>query len=64
MPSIVPPVPLQRWQRPSKTEENLPWAQIQVIDLSTFEAPGRKLELAEQLRDAVSERVLSARNKY
>lgn len=56
MPSIVPlePPALPKWNRPSKTNENLDWADIKIIDLSRFDEPGQKQELAEQLRDAVS----------
>ncbi|KAJ9604856.1 hypothetical protein H2200_010971 [Cladophialophora chaetospira] len=47
------PPPLRRWERPSQTTHDLPWADIKVIDLSTFDNPGGKEILAEQLRDAV-----------
>lgn len=47
-------VPLRKWQRPSKTKVDLPWADIQLIDISNFDAPGEKERLAEQLRKAVS----------
>lgn len=46
-------LPLPRWQRPAKTTEDLPWAEIKVLDLSTFDAPGGKQKLAEELREAV-----------
>lgn len=52
MPSIAPP-PLAKWERPSKTTEQLDWADIKVIDISRFEEPGEKQRLAEELRDAV-----------
>ncbi|KIV77956.1 hypothetical protein PV11_09729 [Exophiala sideris] len=45
--------PLRRWERPSKTAHQLDWADIKVIDISTFDEPGGKEKLAEQLRDAV-----------
>lgn len=44
---------LPKWQRPQKTKENLPWADIKVLDLSKFDQPGGKHELAEELRQAV-----------
>lgn len=47
------PVPLRKWQRPSKTQVDLPWADIQLIDITNFDAPGEKERLAEQLRKAV-----------
>ena len=56
MPSAtrVEPVPLRKWQRPSKTTVDLPWADIQLNDISNFDSPGEKERLAEQLRKAVS----------
>jgi hypothetical protein len=56
MPSAVSPdsLPLPKWKRPGKTNEELDWADIKVIDLSTFNSPGGKEKLAEELRDAVS----------
>ncbi|KAF2715734.1 2OG-Fe(II) oxygenase superfamily protein [Pleomassaria siparia CBS 279.74] len=55
MPSAVTPepLPLPKWKRPGKTNEDLDWADIKVIDLSTFDDPGGKHKLAEELRDAV-----------
>lgn len=55
MPSAVTPElePLPRWKRPGKTNEELEWAEIKVIDLSIFDEPGGKQKLAEDLRDAV-----------
>jgi gibberellin 2-oxidase len=56
MPSAVSPdsLPIPKWKRPGKTNEDLDWADIKVIDLSTFNNPGGKEKLAEELRDAVS----------
>lgn len=53
MPSTIPTDPLPKWQRPSPTKHNLPWADIAIIDLSTFDKAGGKEKLAEELRDAV-----------
>lgn len=56
MPSALSPseaLPLPKWQRPAKTSHDLPWADIKVLDLSTFDEPGGKEKLAEELRDAV-----------
>ncbi|KAF2124933.1 2OG-Fe(II) oxygenase superfamily protein [Dothidotthia symphoricarpi CBS 119687] len=55
MPAAVLPDPptIPRWKRPGKTTENLDWADIKIIDLSTFDEPGGKQKLAEELRDAV-----------
>jgi hypothetical protein len=55
MPAIVNPEPpvISKWKRPVKTNEELEWADIKVIDLSKFDEPGGKSELAEELRDAV-----------
>lgn len=47
-------LPLPPWERPAKTTHDLPWADIKVLDLSIFHAPGGKEKLAEELRDAVS----------
>lgn len=46
-------LPLPRWERPPKTTQDLPWADIKVLDLSTFDVPGGKQKLAEELREAV-----------
>lgn len=46
---------LPKWKRPAKTTEDLPWADIAVIDISTYDTPGGKQKLAEQLRKAVHE---------
>jgi hypothetical protein len=56
MPSKVPldSLAIPKWNRPGKTSEDLDWAEIKVIDLSTFDEPGGKEKLAEELRDAVS----------
>lgn len=58
MPSAVPThdgVPaLSKWQRPAKTSQDLPWADIKVIDMSKYDQPGGKQHLADVLREAVS----------
>ena len=56
MPSAVSPepLPLPKWERPAPTNEELQWADIAVIDISTFDEPGEKERLAEKLRYAVS----------
>lgn len=55
MPSAISPEPvsLPKWQRPAKTKHELPWADIAVIDISKFDQPGGKKQLAEELRQAV-----------
>jgi hypothetical protein len=55
MPSATRPEPpaIPKWKRPGKTSEDLDWADISIIDLSTFDEPGGKQKLAEDLRDAV-----------
>ena len=45
---------ISHWKRPEKTTADLPWADIKVIDLSTYDLPGGKEQLAEDLREAVS----------
>ncbi|KAM0283169.1 hypothetical protein ACHAQH_002651 [Verticillium albo-atrum] len=45
MPSAVQPerpLTLPQWNRPEKTKEELPWADIKIIDLSKFDQPGGK----------------------
>jgi isopenicillin N synthase-like dioxygenase len=55
MPSAVTPEPptIPKWKRPEHTTEQLDWADIKTIDLSTFNSPGVKQRLAEELKDAV-----------
>jgi hypothetical protein len=48
------PPPLPKWQRPAKTTDNLPWADIIVLDMSKYDLPGGRHVLAEELRHAVS----------
>lgn len=42
------------WTRPEKTSEELELAELPVIDLSLFDEPGGKQQLAKQLYDAVT----------
>ncbi|CAG8958446.1 hypothetical protein HYFRA_00011123 [Hymenoscyphus fraxineus] len=53
MPPAVPTDDLPKWERPAPTKFDLPWAEVVVIDLSTFDEPGGKERLAEELRYAV-----------
>ncbi|KAI9708665.1 MAG: hypothetical protein M1820_003883 [Bogoriella megaspora] len=54
MPSAVPQdIPLPKWAYPEKTKYDLAWADLSVIDLSSYDEPGGKERLAEQLRQAV-----------
>ncbi|CAG9955873.1 unnamed protein product [Clonostachys rosea f. rosea IK726] len=46
---------IKPWKRPEVTKENLDWAELPKIDLSKFDAPGGKQELAESLYKAVTE---------
>lgn len=52
MPSALP-LELLLWKRPAKTKANLDWADISVIDISSFDEPGGKERLANELRNAV-----------
>lgn len=45
---------IKTWARPSKTSEDLEWADLPKIDLSLFDQPGGKQELAKHLLDAVT----------
>ncbi|XDG02756.1 hypothetical protein ABKA04_002371 [Annulohypoxylon sp. FPYF3050] len=47
-------IPIKPWSRPAKTSEKLEWAELPKIDLSLFDNPGGKQELARQLYDAVT----------
>lgn len=42
------------WSRPEPTREELDWAPLVEIDLSLFDQPGGKEQLAKQLHDAVT----------
>lgn len=42
------------WSRPPQTSEKLDWAPLTTIDLSRFDEPGGKQDLAKQLYDAVT----------
>ncbi|KAG7039539.1 gibberellin 2-oxidase [Colletotrichum scovillei] len=60
-PSAVSPPPsntdkllVKPWSRPQPTKEDLDWAPLTIIDLSRFDEPGEKQELAKQLYDAIS----------
>ncbi|KAL1892011.1 hypothetical protein Sste5346_007355 [Sporothrix stenoceras] len=48
------PVLVKPWSRPAVTKEDLQWADLPKIDLSKFEQPGGKEELARDLYDAIS----------
>lgn len=47
-------IPIKPWSRPQPTTADLEWATLPKIDLSRFDEPGGKQELASQLYDAVS----------
>jgi hypothetical protein len=47
-------IPIKAWSRPQPTTEDLDWAPLPKIDLSRFDEPRGKQELASQLYDAVS----------
>lgn len=42
------------WNRPKQTSEELDWAELPKLDLSRFDEPGGKQELASQLHDAIT----------
>ena len=55
MPSAVPKqIPLPQWIPPAKTQNDLLWADLSVVDLSFYDEPGGKQRLANQLKEAVS----------
>ncbi|KAF5500407.1 Aldehyde dehydrogenase [Colletotrichum siamense] len=60
-PSAVSPPPtttgtllVKPWSRPQETKEDLDWAPLTTIDLSRFDEPGGKQDLAKQLYDAIT----------
>ncbi|KAJ8116790.1 hypothetical protein OPT61_g1873 [Boeremia exigua] len=55
MPSAIQPDPpsIPGWERPERTTKQLDWADIKIIDLSTFDSPGGKQRLADELKEAV-----------
>ncbi|KAF5498733.1 Aldehyde dehydrogenase [Colletotrichum fructicola] len=60
-PSAVSPLPsstgtllVKPWSRPQETKEDLDWAPLTTIDLSRFDEPGGKQDLAKQLYDAIT----------
>jgi hypothetical protein len=55
------PPAIAKWKRPEHTTEKLDWADIKIIDLSTFDEPNGKQKLAEELRDAVIRTLLRYR---
>lgn len=42
------------WSRPKPTTEDLDWAELPKIDLSRFDEPGGKQQLASHLYDAIT----------
>ncbi|KAJ5090234.1 hypothetical protein N7532_008918 [Penicillium argentinense] len=53
-PPATETVLVKPWSRPEPTKEDLDWAPLVEIDLSQFDHPGGKEELAKQLHDAVT----------
>ncbi|KAK7698332.1 hypothetical protein SLS64_012697, partial [Diaporthe eres] len=45
---------IKPWSRPKQTSEGLDWAELPKLDLSRFDEPGGKQELAGQLHDAIT----------
>lgn len=45
---------IKPWSRPKQTSEELDWAELPKLDLSRFDEPGGKQELADQLHDAIT----------
>lgn len=54
----------EAWNRPKETSEDLDWAPLATIDLSRFDEPGGKQELAKQLYDAVNAPFESFQSSY
>lgn len=53
-PSTDKTILVKPWTRPEQTKEPLEWATLPTIDLSRFDEPGGKQDLAAQLYDAVT----------
>lgn len=53
MPALTKPS-LEYFARPSETSVALDWAPLAVIDLSKFDAPGGKVQLAQELNNALT----------
>jgi hypothetical protein len=54
MPALISSKPqVEPWIGHPETQVSLDWAPLQIIDLSKFDTPGGKQELANELRDAV-----------
>lgn len=53
-PSTDKTILVKPWTRPEPTKEPLEWATLPTIDLSRFDEPGGKQDLASQLYDAVT----------
>jgi len=53
MPVATPRFEVKPWNRPAQTKEELDWAPLRIIDLSTFDEPGGKEKLAAELADSV-----------
>ncbi len=49
----VPAKELSRYEQAVESKHELDWADLVTLDLSKFDAPGGKQELASQLKDAV-----------
>ena len=45
--------PVEEYQRPPQTKQDLDWAPLVELDISRFHTPGEKQKLAAQLEDAV-----------
>lgn len=45
---------IKPWNRPVQTSEELDWAELPKLDLSRFDEPGGKQQLADQLQDAIT----------
>lgn len=45
---------VKQWVSPKETKEDLDWADLTVLDISSFDEPGGKQKLADQLKQAVN----------
>lgn len=54
IPQLTEKLLVKPWTRPQETKEPLDYAPLTAIDLSRFDEPGGKQELATQLYDAIT----------
>ena len=54
VPDATKTILVKPWSRPAQTKDDLPWAPLTKIDLSKFDQPGGKQQLAADITDAIN----------